>query len=1630
MVPQGTAITRTSFSPVDSAPLQTAAASKVGLARRSILTSADPVVAATPARPRRPSSSLGQYSGIPAPASVVANRRRSSVSGIPVSSTVNTSVAAAATAASARSAASVDKELATLRSKLVAAEASLASLEDDKAREIQDLKTALQEVRENAQRQSKELERSESLREQMEQELSEGRDRSKAAAEDNARAQQEAREIKENVEGQLEQAQKQMNEQQQTIIQLEDLLSRTGEDFEALRDETAGTIDSLRGQKAELELVVMKLEDELHTATSPTSNDDVESLRQQVGEIQHERDAARELLEEQRLRTTKFEGTLEDLRLKHAQEVDFASSQVQIEIENAHAGRADAERAVKELEDGMAGAASRIDELERQNEELTRQLRDAMTERDETNLHNERARALEEEIVELGQQLEQASSDRDEALRQLDAARAEIATQAQALETANEELLATRQTLERHALDHREANDQAAGTISQLRQQLEDNSSRLDSQLVELTQQRDEALSKLKPLYDQLAQLEALSEARNTLQLKIDNQQRDINDLTSSLQDAELKIVALESQIKDRDEVEEEKVDGLQVVCEQLEQARNEIQDLEKRVREVQNVADEREHQANVDLREREKELERSEKAIADANEDRDQLVSQLELAQRELEEVKRRATMAGQEAETNVLDALQESNELRQQLAVERQKSDDVLAKLAEVQELHARLAAAETKVEHLKSELEDVQSPSREVESFVSTELTTGDSQFVEAEALVMRLRAERNDLRAQLEFSQTESTIKVESLQLQLIELRQAQEHFDTLTTSSLEQLRQTQDKLDQVEIELSRVRKEMVEANDKVVKFDELSRDAETLARELAESAVKVESLERELEKESEEKEVVGDAVESEVTIRCAELECEVEALQGRIARRTEQIGRQEQIIAALQAKLVAQDEGDKDDTVELSPRRSVQDNKVPVAELEQRLQDMTTQLNDLQAELRVVLDTQAELEDDLAEAREIVADADQRETTIQQQLAKLTDDKSELEHMLEDRQGEIKQLELQIQLKDADLVDVREQLDLAHQRHADIVGELEFAKSSFEALRPSLSAMEGRLEDSAQEQATLRTLLGDKEALVQELEQKLTMEGKSQNVEALQRELEALTSARTETDELHAQEISRLELQLDELSKSRDGMRSELDTVKAELGTARTKLTDTEQQANDLHAALSLAKVELVSSPSLAEVEQRDAKIASLENDLKIARTDLTEVLDALDAQERAARAELDDLARETEALSVDKERLSIELDRAQKEVADMENRLESLALQAKETDLVEEQLRDAQVEIHNLTRQLEQERQETDKARDQIDEAVRVERDALVKVQAALDAAMRENKTLRSLARTAESDVEALKAEITRLDQIAGLLEQDKRDLADKLQEVERKAQSDIREVLDSMQQVEQLKDEADKRVERLARELDERAAAGPSTELVQELEEQVKVMSNQLESKEAEIEETDEKYIEVLKAQKRHLAQIEKLKAKVSSLQRDLVTARAAVTTVPLASSVKSALAPTTPSSATTTLTQASSTSKKRRAPSEFEPPANATNQARAIVADVSSKENEVVTLPLSAKKLGGASDGVVPLKPAAIPSQPAREALKSVGGGGNTTLAQDKLADLRRRLALQQNSNGARVV
>lgn len=200
-------------------------------------------------------------------------------------------------------------------------------------------------------------------------------------------------------------------------------------------------------------------------------------------------------------------------------------------------------------------------------------------------------------------------------------------------------------------------------------------------------------------------------------------------------------------------------------------------------------------------------------------------------------------------------------------------------------------------------------------------------------------------------------------------------------------------------------------------------------------------------------------------------------------------------------------------------------------------------------------------------------------------------------------------------------------------------------------------------------------------------------------------------LEQATTVAGATEASRAELQQRLEnLEQDHAGRQEEiqGVRAELDSTVADLAAAREQLDAFAENAGQADEQLRNALV------------QRSLAIQQFENDKN-----------ELEAQLHDARIALQEVQDKSQQDSSRVHRLEIEV-------------------------------QDVRQEIERLNEVVRSERETLDATKATMEGELEGERQGVEKAKAALEAAMRENKTLRSLARGAEADIEAYKNEISR----------------------------------------------------------------------------------------------------------------------------------------------------------------------------------------------------------------------------------------------------------------------------
>ena len=384
------------------------------------------------------------------------------------------------------------------------------------------------------------------------------------------------------------------------------------------------------------------------------------------------------------------------------------------------------------------------------------------------------------------------------------------------------------------------------------------------------------------------------------------------------------------------------------------------------------------------------------------------------------------------------------------------------------------------------------------------------------------------------------------------------------------------------------------------------------------------------------------------------------------------------------------------------------------------------------------------------------------------------------------------------------------------------------------------------------------------------------------------------------------------------------------------------------------------------------------------------------------------------------------------EQLTSEIDQARRNSAERELYLEQ----------IQQRVNDLERELSHAAAQLESANQQSSGAEQRI-----------AKLDNELELSARENQTLRRLGQSSVAEAEALAAEVAGLKHGESLFSQSLSlqsliavvTLRAELQQAHAAKQAELKaaheeatrnltEVITELEKRERGQLAAEDHARQLETELEHASAAshGPSPQDQARMAE----LERLLDARMLDVEEADEKLIEVslvshavcaglltlcwslqaLKVQKKSAAMVERLKAKIASLQRDLAAAKSTPAPVVVAAAPLPDAAATTPSAG-----------KKRPAPTEFDGKTvsqpRAISQAPPLALD---KENVIagsgrkVQRPLSAIKPAEVNKSATSLS-----SQgPRRDALSHIDENAGAIAARsaeastDKIAALNARL------------
>lgn len=248
-------------------------------------------------------------------------------------------------------------------------------------------------------------------------------------------------------------------------------------------------------------------------------------------------------------------------------------------------------------------------------------------------------------------------------------------------------------------------------------------------------------------------------------------------------------------------------------------------------------------------------------------------------------------------------------------------------------------------------------------------------------------------------------------------------------------------------------------------------------------------------------------------------------------------------------------------------------------------------------------MQAALDAEAVLDDQLRDVTTHLEEVEAAHEALQADYDALVPRHEELDAAHQDLKARLDTLQLAHSEALHRVGSLEDDLSETEERHAEALGELESARASFEALRPSLSIMEARLEDAITEKHALEQQVVEKEDVVANLRRSvLTLEEakiklardleaatnvvQSSSVDAgksaeMEEELEGLRASlaaaegkfaeaqasREVLEASHAAEYEALEKELEIVVSSQTGDEEELTRVKGELASASTRTTE-------------------------------------------------------------------------------------------------------------------------------------------------------------------------------------------------------------------------------------------------------------------------------------------------------------------------------------------------------------------------------------------------------------------------------------------------------------------------------
>ncbi|KIY50419.1 hypothetical protein FISHEDRAFT_39030 [Fistulina hepatica ATCC 64428] len=917
-------------------------------------------------------------------------------------------------------------------------------------------------------------------------------------------------------------------------------------------------------------------------------------------------------------------------------------------------------------------------------------------------------------------------------------------------------------------------------------------------------------------------------------------------------------------------------------------------------------------------------------------------LKSDLKVIQTEL----RAAEARNLEFETRSLDLVQEKEEALDEL-------DDARSRITTLEKTVQEL---ETKVVELTSNDNHRHLRRSSSGSSTSQEEAAGVARLL---AAIQRVRQERDNLRLDLHFLQTETRFTVESLEAQLAEANSQNAHYSdprlALTaTASLVAIGYLQSKLDffhdtfasrnmalaeaekenhrlveelqdvteerdelsdqlqyplSTPSELNAVREDVASLEDEV---KTLSRTLESVESERSTLQLQVNNLTGELETAQEQlaaaerryselqRHQLSSMPETDVT---RNLRTQITSLEARIVRRSEQIGIHQHDIRKLETNLALQEERLADMASELEMTEAQKNAMVDDCADAREQRDAALQKADrLEEELEVLECRVDDSEREIVALIGVIIDGLANQRRLQLSA-------SELKSTLEDVAAESKQFSVALAESQVVLQQERDKLEAIRSAHGEAVSKVAALELELEACSAELQNLQ-EVADAADATTSVRAI--ELAAKVKELESSLTAVQVDRD-HALAVPLRSGEELQKRVDEEQQTASVDLQSELVQLKMKHieeiGAFQGRLVEANSALDEARARTQSSEQRAAELSRARAEAEAQL---KRLSKEDDRlRSDISTLKSEHKVQLEALTEDLHSVEEEGDAARQTVEglraEIARVQENCNLRLAELEDEKQRLQATLEEEKDRLEMSAddvynLRSQLQTTTEERTR-ALMEIDSLRIQCNDEatKHRTELAKTE-DEHERLSGE-LTKMRAELEETLASFETLREAKLRLEVEMTDLEAEIQRELSVKRYLESQMREKEQEILSLQQDLQANAAKAAEAekacraAEMERSLQDAHHKReFAELRRQLDQLEARPNFESAMAELEERNNDMEEMLRQKCAEIEANDDKVLEIMRENKKLSSKCEALTRKVQNLQAKLAAAKAAI--------------------------------------------------------------------------------------------------------------------------------------